>query len=218
MKHTSLKYILLGAAFTATSTVATAQDGEAGSDPYFFDNLFSNGLAITVAVVVVATLFTLYKLLMAMTKVQQIKIYQEHGLDEYLKEIQEPQPSLWKRLYNRWTDNVPLEKEDEILFDHEFDGISELDNNLPPWWVAMFYITIFIGVVYVGYYHVFKLGPSSKEKYEMEMEKSGGRSGRLSLAKQADQVDESNVTMLEDESELALGPIAVPDQLCFLSR
>ncbi|HNS43427.1 MAG TPA: cbb3-type cytochrome c oxidase N-terminal domain-containing protein, partial [Taishania sp.] len=35
------------------------------------------------------------------------------------------------------TDAVPIEEEDKITLDHEYDGIRELDNNLPPWWVAL---------------------------------------------------------------------------------
>src|SRR5690606_19671499 len=47
------------------------------------------------------------------------------------------------------TDAVPIEQEQSILMHHEYDGIRELDNNLPPWWVWMFYATIIFSVVYV---------------------------------------------------------------------
>ncbi|MES1180872.1 MAG: cbb3-type cytochrome c oxidase N-terminal domain-containing protein, partial [Verrucomicrobiota bacterium] len=41
-----------------------------------------------------------------------------------------------------------------LLLDHEYDGIHELDNNLPRWWVWLFYITIIYSAGYLVYYHV----------------------------------------------------------------
>jgi len=62
-----------------------------------------------------------------------------------------------------------MAKEKDILLDHEYDGIQELDNDLPPWWLWLFYITIAISVVYLGYYTFTDLGPSQAEEYMMEM-------------------------------------------------
>ncbi|HVM47658.1 MAG TPA: cbb3-type cytochrome c oxidase N-terminal domain-containing protein [Candidatus Acidoferrum sp.] len=47
---------------------------------------------------------------------------------------------------------------DPLLLDHEVDGIRELDNKLPRWWVWLFYLTIIFAVVYMAYYHVFATG------------------------------------------------------------
>ncbi len=54
---------------------------------------------------------------------------------------------------------------DPLLLDHEYDGIRELDNRLPRWWVWLFYITILFAVIYLGYYHVFNLGELSAAEY-----------------------------------------------------
>ena len=40
----------------------------------------------------------------------------------------------------------------ENLLDHDYDGIMELDNGLPPWWLYMFYGTIIFAVVYSIYF------------------------------------------------------------------
>ena len=56
-----------------------------------------------------------------------------------------------------------------LLLDHEYDGIRELDNKLPRWWVWLFYITIVIAAIYMLYYHVLHLGPLSAEEYKIEM-------------------------------------------------
>jgi cytochrome c oxidase cbb3-type subunit 3 len=54
------------------------------------------------------------------------------------------------------------------LLDHDADGIRELDNNLPRWWVWLFYLTIAYSVVYMAYYHVFKAGDLQAAEYEKE--------------------------------------------------
>lgn len=54
------------------------------------------------------------------------------------------------------------ESEDALLMDHEADGIRELDNKLPRWWVYLFYGSIVFAVAYLGYYHVYgKVKPGS---------------------------------------------------------
>ncbi len=45
-----------------------------------------------------------------------------------------------------------------LLLDHEYDGIQELDNQLPRWWVWLFYITIIFSAVYLVYYHLYHAG------------------------------------------------------------
>ncbi len=62
-----------------------------------------------------------------------------------------------------------LNDEKDIVLDHEADGIKELDNKLPRWWVWLFYITIIFSVIYLVYYHVLGLGRLQAERYEHEM-------------------------------------------------
>lgn len=38
--------------------------------------------------------------------------------------------------------------EDRKIEGHSYDGIEELDNSLPRWWLLLFFITIFFGVWY----------------------------------------------------------------------
>ncbi len=56
---------------------------------------------------------------------------------------------------------------DENKLDHNYDGIEELDNPLPLWWVRLFYITAIFGVLYCLYYWV---GPglSLMDSYKKE--------------------------------------------------
>ena len=57
---------------------------------------------------------------------------------------------------------------DPLLMDHDADGIKELDNNLPRWWVWLFYLTILFAVFYMGYYHVLRAGDLQIAEYEKD--------------------------------------------------
>lgn len=59
-----------------------------------------------------------------------------------------------------------------LLLDHEYDGIQELDNNLPRWWVWLFYLCIIYAAIYLVYYHVACAGDLQAAEYTKEM-KSG---------------------------------------------
>ncbi|MDF7811583.1 cbb3-type cytochrome c oxidase N-terminal domain-containing protein [Hymenobacter sp. YC55] len=63
------------------------------------------------------------------------------------------------------------EVRDEIL-DHDYDGIHEFDNDLPPWWKYGFYLTIVFAVGYLSYYHVAQAGKLSQAEYETEMQQA----------------------------------------------
>lgn len=60
------------------------------------------------------------------------------------------------------------DKNEPLMLDHDADGIRELDNNLPRWWVWLFYLTIIFSVIYLGYYHVFRFGDLQAAEYDKE--------------------------------------------------
>ncbi|WP_431159512.1 cbb3-type cytochrome c oxidase N-terminal domain-containing protein, partial [Winogradskyella poriferorum] len=63
---------------------------------------------------------------------------------------------IWiKETYIKVLGSKPIEQEGEIILDHNYDGIKELVNNLPPWWLYGFYATIIFGVIYMVRYHIF---------------------------------------------------------------
>jgi cytochrome c oxidase cbb3-type subunit 3 len=64
--------------------------------------------------------------------------------------------------------NENLPTGEPMAFDHEADGIHELDNLLPRWWVWLFYLTIFFPFGYMGYYHLFKAGDLQVAAYDKE--------------------------------------------------
>lgn len=109
-----------------------------------------------------------------------------------------------RRMQRILTDAVPIEDEASILMDHEYDGIRELDNNLPPWWVWMFYGTIVFGIIYIFNFHVFKTGDLQIEEYNKSM-KQAQKEVNAYLDEMAMNVDETNVTLMTESSDLATG-------------
>ncbi|GAB5550566.1 MAG: cbb3-type cytochrome c oxidase N-terminal domain-containing protein [Saprospiraceae bacterium] len=192
--------LLLGSAPMWGQEVAASTNGGSA----FYDKFLANGMLIFAGAVAIGAVLAIFQLLNVVVKMQQIKIYQENGLEEFLEKVTAPKTPLWRRLYKRWTNVVPVEKEQDIMFDHAFDGIRELDNSLPPWWVGMFYMTIVFAIGYFSYYEVLGYGQSQAEEYVAKME-AADEQVQTYLASQANLVDETNVEALTDESQLALG-------------
>lgn len=102
------------------------------------------------------------------------------------------------------TDAVPVEEEGKILLDHDYDGIKELDNNLPPWWKYGFYATIVFAFIYLSIYHVMGIGDLQDKEFETEMKVAKLKVEEY-MKKSANNVDENTVKLLTDASDLASG-------------
>src|SRR5882724_10949940 len=63
------------------------------------------------------------------------------------------------------------DQDDPLLMDHEADGIRELDNKLPRWWVWLFYGTTIFAIIYLLYYHVLGAGNLMAAEYRQEMKR-----------------------------------------------
>ena len=102
----------------------------------------------------------------------------------------------WNRFNEKFTRSVPVEKEADILLDHDYDGIRELDNALPPWWKYGFYLTIGIAIVYLFYYNVFGYGKNPTQEYNAEMARAKIQQEAFE-ANNKDKIDENNVPMAD---------------------
>lgn len=96
--------------------------------------------------------------------------------------------------------DIPIEKEEAILLHHSYDGIQELDNHLPPWWVKMFYATIVFSVVYIGIYHIWNITPLQDEEYQIAMDEAK-KEVELYQSKMANTIDEKTVKLLPNDSK-----------------
>ncbi|WP_299159926.1 cbb3-type cytochrome c oxidase N-terminal domain-containing protein [uncultured Tenacibaculum sp.] len=109
-----------------------------------------------------------------------------------------------KKLINKWTEAKAIEEEEEIVLDHNYDGIKELDNNLPPWWVYMFYATIIFAVVYLVKYEMMGAPNQDMEYAQSVAEAKKELAAFRSTSKEAI-IDAETVTVLTDESDLSRG-------------
>lgn len=116
-----------------------------------------------------------------------------------------------KRRYAAMLDTKPMETEDEIMLDHNYDGIRELDNNLPPWWKYLFYISIVFAGVYLVYYEILS-GPGQYDEYEREVAQAEIQIARY-RAENKDLIDVNTVELLTDASDLSEGK-ALYDMNC----
>ena len=102
------------------------------------------------------------------------------------------------------TDAVPVEEEASILMHHEYDGIQELDNNLPPWWVWGFYFTIGFAIVYIFNYHILGTADLQVEAYNKEIARAEKEVSEY-MEKMAMNVDETSATLMTDAKDLSAG-------------
>ena len=102
------------------------------------------------------------------------------------------------------TDAVAVEDEAGILLDHDYDGIKELDNNLPPWWKYGFYLTIITAVIYLFHFHVIKTGDLQDKEYDNAIAQAKIEVDEF-MKTSANNVDENTVKVLTEASDIAIG-------------
>lgn len=121
-----------------------------------------------------------------------------------LSGIEEKEENILSSVLNiHLAEAVPVEREHEILFDHEYDGIRELDNNLPLWWKYGFYVTIIFSAVYLVRYHILASAPLQDEEYKIEMELAQKEVDEY--IKKYSNVDENNIVALTDPVKINEG-------------
>lgn len=129
--------------------------------------------------------------------------------EEQKKQLAEAQTvsfteSKWyQNIVAKLTRSKEIEREEDIMLEHDYDGIKELDNVLPPWWVYLFYGTIIFALVYLVRFHVMN-------EYDQEQEfKNEVALAELEKSKMpkdaAEEVSYETVVVLTDAESLAKG-------------
>lgn len=136
-------------------------------------SLYENPLVWILIVMLVLVIIVKEHFSFTIQKLQETLQQEKEGVTPEDVDIWEPV----KTFFKRWTKTSPIEEEDEIILDHNYDGIKELDNVLPPWWVYLFYATIVFGVVYLIRFEIMG-GDNQQMEYEKEV-----NAAKLALAK-----------------------------------
>lgn len=204
------KHIIAAILLTISATAAMAADTPEAAKPASsqeFGNLMQwlflgvIGLMVTVVGFVVMRTMKMYQDLLTTAIAKE----QGREIAVAVKEAVSKESlfdKLWFQLFG--TGAVAIEKEADIMIEHPHDGIYELDNRLPPWWVSMFYITIVFAFGYMAYYHYIY-----PEKNQLAEYKEAVKKGEILKAevaeRQANLVNENTVVALTDAAALDLG-------------
>jgi cytochrome c oxidase cbb3-type subunit 3 len=105
--------------------------------------------------------------------------------------------------WDKLNKSVALDKEKDVDLNHEYDGIRELDNPVPPWWKLAFVFTIVLGIGYLYRYHIAYSAPLQIEELNIAMQKADEEKAEY-LKNAASKVDENSVVML-GEGDIASG-------------
>jgi cytochrome c oxidase cbb3-type subunit 3 len=197
--------ILLVFTFITRAQPADAGTAVAATPPeipsYFFDPLFY--FLATLFLIMFIAIVVLTRAMMKMLN-PQTEVKENLVPEEIIADKKEPE-SVWKKFDRKFlTRATPIEKEKDIMFEHGYDGIRELDNDLPPWWKYGFYLTILFAVIYLLHYHVLDTGKLSIQEYNEEITVAEAELKERML-KNADMVSAQTVAMLNEPDALNKG-------------
>lgn len=184
-----LVFLLMNFAAISQEKVAQgAKDGRIGGLDQF--TFYAMIITIALEVLVLGILFNTFKNILGANKPK-------------VKPVTQVKPRT-KTILDKINDTIDIEEEESIMLDHDYDGIKELDNNLPPWWKYGFYLTIVIAFIYFINYHVTKTAPLQAQEYTNSIKKAEAEIAEY-MKTSANNVDESTVKMLTDPSDLNAG-------------
>lgn len=176
------------AAFSQEKAAQLSDDGRIGGLDQF--TFYAMLVTIGLELLVMGVLFNTFKSILGVKKKEVVIATQA-------------KPKT-KTILDKLNDTVDIEEEATIMLDHDYDGIKELDNNLPPWWKYGFYLTIIIAFIYMINYHITKTAPLQKEEYTNSLKKAEVEIAEF-MKNSANNVDETTVKMLTDPADLASG-------------
>jgi cytochrome c oxidase cbb3-type subunit III len=114
--------------------------------------------------------------------------------------MKKAKPGIWTRILGL----RPISEEKDMMMEHKFDGIAELNNPTPAWFMWLFYGTIAFAIIYLAYYHVLGYGKMQEEEYAVEMKEAKSEQNAY-LAKSANNIDENSVTQNAEGSTITAG-------------
>ncbi len=150
--------------------------------------------------VIAALLFNIKSLL----KAEKVKLAAVTEVEA--EEIKRTRLSWWDR-FNKLR---PVTEEAELDLGHDYDGIRELNNRLPPWWLYGFYLTIIFAGIYLWRFHVSHTGPSGEEEYTRSVARAEIKIKEY-LKTKGDLVNENTVILLTSAEDIQAGKAIFTD-------
>ena len=203
----TLMLMLLG--FMANAQTPAAQDfwTDPFNSPMLLTYIVMSFLIITVILVFLVALY-LKKVVDLMTA----EMLKEKALRAGVPYV--APKSWWEKFWQEMNDAVPVSQEQDIDLGHNYDGIRELDNHLPPWWKGLFYGSIIWGAIYLFLYHVVPTFPLSGDEYKKELAVADEKARILKASMPAEAIDEANLTYKEDKDIIGKGQLVFTANNC----
>lgn len=164
--------------------------------------IINNIIVILAGMVIVGVCFSLWNLMEAILADKAREYRQLNGIPEPNKVTD--RSTFLSTWYNKISGLIPLEQEADLQLDHDYDGIRELDNSLPPWWLYGFYVSILVAIGYMYVYHYSDIGLSQDEEYQQAMQEAD-QEKLIYASKQVNNIDENNLIALVDPQSLNVG-------------
>lgn len=144
------------------------------------------------------------EVLISLVERSLVALLSDEARERYYQLAEQKSSKNWfKIILKKLTKSRAISEEKDIILDHNYDGIHELDNVLPPWWVYMFYATMIFAFVYIVRFHVVK---EYNQTQEFEMEVAAANLAIEEYKKTAkDLVDVNTVVRLTETSDLTNG-------------
>lgn len=196
----TLRLTLLSLLVLSTAPVM-ADEGSLMSDE--MKNYVAYGAIVIMLLLFVVTMLVLLRTFKVLSKIligtQPAEAAQTA---EALVEVKVEKPK--NSVINKLLSLKPLSEEKDLIIEHDYDGIHELDNPTPAWFMVLFYATIVFAVGYMMVYHVFGIGQLQDQEYVTEMAIAEKEKAAY-LAKSADRVDETTVKLSTDQGVITAG-------------
>jgi len=194
--------ILALAACVLVSSAVFAEGTAAAAAPTVVDTIagLSTTTFYSLLTVVFLELLILYVLLFNLKLLLRKETIALKGVEE----TTETTPTAFNEWWEKFNSFKPMKEEASIDLGHDYDGIRELDNRLPPWWIYGFYLTIFVACIYLWRYHVSHSAPLSKEEYTISVQNAEIEKQEY-LKHAANSVDENTVKLLTSADDLEAG-------------
>lgn len=157
-------------AFLTAAAPAMAQDGTAPKS--FMDDPINHPMAPLYLVTALLFVTLILVITVAVYMLRILNAFVEQAEKERAKKLgiaYVPSVSWWTKFWDDLNASVPVAKEQDIDLGHEYDGIRELDNHLPPWWKGILYGSMIWAVIYLIVYHFLGSLPLSGAEYENEL-------------------------------------------------
>lgn len=187
---------------------ASAQDNAAAAPQDFWSDPFNSPYLLLYVVTGLVLITFVLIMVVALYMLRILNVMVQNAAKERAEKLgvpYKPVPTFWSRFVQTVNDSVPLEEEGKIELDHNYDGIKELDNHLPPWWKYLFYTTIGWSAVYLIVYHLSASLPLSAEEYQDAVTEAADQKRKFLASQPQVQIDENTLAYSKDDAIIAKG-------------